>query len=402
LGHFKDTTTTPPIDTWGLVADTIVGKLVASNELIITNSNSSFMVSGSQVGITNMDLQLSANNGSNTININPTSGISILKGATPVFSLDSSGNIKMSGSLVGATGTFAGMLQSATGKFVGDISESTGLTMPTWNTLTNKPNYVSGSYAGAPSGLYMDGTNLGFWNGSSWKTYMDKYGNFYLSGAGSNSLSWNGSTLIINGSGTFSGDISAASGSFSGTIYANKIYGAVDWSQITNAPVPSDRINNGSGYSLTPFSTGYLAPTRIDSGYWNFGGGWIGTHPSFGSRLDFTGGGTVTGAGGMGFQSTTSSVQIYAETSIILTANGGSIYKGSYSSSNEILSRSELPSPGYGYNDSPYFSATYATSFNIWGGGTGKSINVSVMKSSGVGGYGLTFTAGILTGTSQW
>ena len=42
-------------------------------------------------------------------------------------------------------------------------------------------------------------TFLGYYNGSAWKTYMANNGNFFLSGAGSDSLSWSGGVLSING-----------------------------------------------------------------------------------------------------------------------------------------------------------------------------------------------------------
>jgi len=67
---------------------------------------------------------------------------------------------------------------------------------------------------GTGSGLFMNATNLGYYCNGTWKTYMSNTGNFYLSGAGNNGLSWDGSTLLIDGnitarSGTFSGNISS-------------------------------------------------------------------------------------------------------------------------------------------------------------------------------------------------
>jgi hypothetical protein len=52
----------------------------------------------------------------------------------------------------------------------------------------------------ATSGLYIGSTNLGYYNGSGWKTYMADNGNFYLDGA-TGSLSWiaDTDTLEING-----------------------------------------------------------------------------------------------------------------------------------------------------------------------------------------------------------
>lgn len=49
------------------------------------------------------------------------------------------------------------------------------------------------------SGLFLGSTYLGYYNGSAWKTYMSNTGNFYLSGTGTQGLSWDGSTLNITG-----------------------------------------------------------------------------------------------------------------------------------------------------------------------------------------------------------
>jgi len=61
----------------------------------------------------------------------------------------------------------------------------------------------SGKLAKTPSpsssGLYLGSTFLGYYNGTAWKTYMANNGNFFLSGTGTNGLSWDGTTLNITG-----------------------------------------------------------------------------------------------------------------------------------------------------------------------------------------------------------
>ena len=53
---------------------------------------------------------------------------------------------------------------------------------------------------GSTAGLYLGSANLGYYNGTAWKTYMDNTGLFYLTGsAGGNALLWDGSTLTIKG-----------------------------------------------------------------------------------------------------------------------------------------------------------------------------------------------------------
>jgi hypothetical protein len=57
------------------------------------------------------------------------------------------------------------------------------------------------TFAPTPSGagLFISSTNLGFYCNSVWKTYMTSGGCFFLSGAGTNSLTWDSCTLTING-----------------------------------------------------------------------------------------------------------------------------------------------------------------------------------------------------------
>ena len=75
-------------------------------------------------------------------------------------------------------------------------------------------------------GLYLGSNNLGYYAGGNWKTYMASNGDFFLSGAGSNGLTWNSaaSTLAIDGNGTFSGTITASAGFIGGwTIDATEL-----------------------------------------------------------------------------------------------------------------------------------------------------------------------------------
>lgn len=65
----------------------------------------------------------------------------------------------------------------------------------------------------AGSGLNITGHRMGYFDGTEWKSYMDKDGKFYLDGAGTNKLWWDGASLVVRG------DIQAtsiASGSIDG------------------------------------------------------------------------------------------------------------------------------------------------------------------------------------------
>ena len=63
------------------------------------------------------------------------------------------------------------------------------------------PGQTWGANPGAGvAGLLLGSDYMGYWTGSAWRSYMDNLGRFYLNaGAGSNYLSWDGSTLTING-----------------------------------------------------------------------------------------------------------------------------------------------------------------------------------------------------------
>jgi hypothetical protein len=65
--------------------------------------------------------------------------------------------------------------------------------------FTNSSGLVNKTPSASTSGLYLGSTFLGYYNGSAWKTYMDNAGKFYLSGTGTNGLSWDGSSLSITG-----------------------------------------------------------------------------------------------------------------------------------------------------------------------------------------------------------
>jgi hypothetical protein len=81
-----------------------------------------------------------------------------------------------------------------------------------------KPGIVVST--GGVAGLYLGSDYMGYYNGSSWRTYMDNSGNFYLGGT-SGSLTWNGTTLAISGS------ITSTSGTIGGlTLQSSYISGA--------------------------------------------------------------------------------------------------------------------------------------------------------------------------------
>lgn len=75
--------------------------------------------------------------------------------------------------------------------------------------LIDDRNYVSGPNIPAETvshpapasgaGLFIGSDKMGFYDEGTWKTYIDETGGFFLQGSGDNSLSWNGTSLTING-----------------------------------------------------------------------------------------------------------------------------------------------------------------------------------------------------------
>jgi len=52
---------------------------------------------------------------------------------------------------------------------------------------------------GMSTGLNLTSTYMGYYNGSSWGSYIQSNGNFHFGGSGSNYIEWNGSTLTVEG-----------------------------------------------------------------------------------------------------------------------------------------------------------------------------------------------------------
>lgn len=90
------------------------------------------------------------------------------------------------------------------------------------NILTTRvdPGANWGANPGAGvAGLLLGADYMGYWTGSAWRSYMDNAGRFYLNaGAGSNYLSWDGSTLTINGSINVTGGNAATLDNVTGAI----------------------------------------------------------------------------------------------------------------------------------------------------------------------------------------
>ena len=201
--------------------------------------------------------------------------------------MDSSGNFALSGSGTdfmswnSATSTLLiqGQMTLTAGSSV-DFDDVTGTNKPEdgatlgadWNgqidNLPSAASNIADTDTPAADGLYLAPSYLGFWDATSstWKAYIDSSGNFALSGSGTDFMSWNGSTLLIQGQMTLAAGSSVDFDYVTGT---NKpedgaTLGA-DWNgQISNLPSAASNIAD----SDSPASDGlYLAPSYL--GFWD-------------------------------------------------------------------------------------------------------------------------------------
>lgn len=160
--------------------------------------------------------------------------------------INSTEGTKLSGIEEGADVTGDNIAAGFSGQ--GDLATMNTLA---WSYLTSVPAYI-----GAPSGtgLFIDGTHIGYYTAGAWKTYMDSSGNFALGDPTLTNpgLVWNQGTATLQ----IKGQI-IITGSSSG------------YSNMTDIPDSLSDINSGEGTKLTGIESGATAGatwgTDIDS-----------------------------------------------------------------------------------------------------------------------------------------
>ena len=114
----------------------------------------------------------------------------------------------------------------------------------------------------AGNGLFLSSTNMGFYCCTVWKTYMNSGGCFFLSGAGTNSLTWDTNNLVICGNGVFSGTVTAGAGLIGGwSIQSTKL---CKNGIVFDSSIPE--ISYLSGCAKFQISTGYINDVASSSG----------------------------------------------------------------------------------------------------------------------------------------
>lgn len=376
---------------YGIVGQYLVGNVVIGNNLAIRNQNTTFTVNSEGVRLRDADFVINATNG-NTISLNTADGIKISRqvggGTEYSLQIDTSGNLKIKGDITAVSGSFSGTLNSTSGNIGGWIIDSEGFKSPT----------ATGGF----------------------QQYIKSNGDVQLGTSTSNlKIDRNGATFkgtIYADSGSFTGTINATSGTFTGAVNATTLRGAVDWSQITNAPGSSfgGYFNGGSGYNFNGF-TSKLPPNKLDQGYWEFGGGKIGYEAGqtrlifdqigdvYASQLTVRGN-IVLNLNTYGTLNITAAdmIKFSTQTPVVLSNN---TYKGSVSDANSILSRVEsdaryAPAGNYMQNGTTiypsyvYPTGGYRALDGSLGAGNGKFYSIRLANG---GTMGLVVRNGIVT-----
>jgi hypothetical protein len=233
-------------DYFGLVADVIVGRLLAGSSLTISNANNNFTLDETGAYLNNATLTIEQ--GNSRIFLDPTNGIKIQANVggtwTNKFYVDGTGNVNFSGNLSGATGTFSGTLSASVGNIGTLVIDSLGLKTS-------------------------DGAN-------------------YLRGNGD--LRWGGLS------------ISGGSATFTGTIYADRLVGQVNDGQIA-VGLSAGKVTNGTmagertyGGTATLYGINPITGTLIMTGSVLLTGGTLSVNGGiFGDGVSVTGGITANG-----------------------------------------------------------------------------------------------------------
>lgn len=268
--------------TSGLIADNIIGRLLAGESLYITNEKGSFLLTGDTAKFTDITIDYQDKNGNR---------VKIGGASDRIFSISHNGNEVLYFNNVSNKMVMTGTLQGCDGDFSGTL-KACNMSASTINGSTITGNTISGgSISGASitgntisggtiSGTSITGTNI---SGSN-ITGTNISGNT-ISGGTISGTSISGGTLTgtsINiGNGKFTvnsngdmkgsnvditGKVTATSGSFTGDIYANNGYfkGDITGSRGTfSGLVSGGSINIANRFIVD--SSGNVSSTTIDA-----------------------------------------------------------------------------------------------------------------------------------------
>ena len=195
------------VSSYGVIADTIVGKIILSENVGIYNSGNSVQIDKDGFVVTFPSSNI------------PDNIFKIRKETTTgeyqnLLYVDEKGDLTLSGKVYASGGTFAGSLSAATGTFKGELSAATG-------TFKGSLSAATGTFAGNLSAA--GGTFAGSLSAAT-GTFKGELS--AATGTFKGSLSAATGTFAGNLSaagGTFAGSLSAATGTFTGEITATKL-----------------------------------------------------------------------------------------------------------------------------------------------------------------------------------
>ena len=179
-------------------------------------NNGNFFLTGSNSGYLKWDgTSLTISGNINVLGGNAATETFASESAAEAYNSASSDITDVSSSLSASTAEAQDTADQASG--VATQASQTALTASA--RTVNADGKIQFAPTPAGTGLFLTSTKLGFYETNTWKTYMSSSGDFYLVGDGNSGLSWDGSSLSVDGT------VVARDGSIGGIeLDADKMY----------------------------------------------------------------------------------------------------------------------------------------------------------------------------------
>jgi hypothetical protein len=206
----------------GLIADVVVGRLLAGNSLTITNENNTFTLDGAGATLTNATFTLNSTSGNSRIFMDPTNGFKIQKNVggtwTDKLWLTSAGDINIAGTITAPSGNIGTWTINPNGLYSatsGDYIYSTGyiklglLTM-TPTSATFNGNIYANNLVGQVTNSQIQSVSFDKITAVSINADTITAGTINGIAINSSTISWGGATLSSNAYGQVTMDCDTA------------------------------------------------------------------------------------------------------------------------------------------------------------------------------------------------
>lgn len=298
------------------------------------------------------------------------------------------GNAATTSSLNSATSSLLGSINSAT------ASLSASLAPNIFTDSTGKINRPPTVLVNSSQGLFLGSTNLGYYSGSDWKTYMADNGNFYLSGAGSDSLTWAGGVLTINGAINITGGNAATTTNVSNAA-ANAVTSGS--TAATNAATSGSNagaraVTSGSNAAANAVTSGSNAASAVDDKVFTNALGRITKVPTSGSTA-----GLYLGSTNLGYYNGSTWRTYMDNTGLFYLTGSNNGNALLWDGSTLTIKGTIKVSDGTEVTNATVTGAT-SGSTSLQSGNTGKSLGLT---GGSIGGVTIASTA-IYVGTGTW